>query len=484
MRTTIVLVALVTACEPTRTSSRAPVSPSPPPVAAPALNGVLANPTPPTTVPAALKPTAIDVTNLYEPFGVHHAIWIDAAGTAVANSHAGFGGGLESRVALPFTQPIDRVVFVRHVARKVAPGAQRGSMYCARTKTSQLECVTDYVTTQPDGRRSRDASYVFSALADGTVTHVATTPTREVCARIVRAGHPIGACWQPSPDGTTLHPLATDAATAIAFATTLPPDVAARWHQLDRDATVDRMHKIVVSRGDNAMRIVRAGTTSSWCAVLVDGALSCYGPGVFGELGDGKLDASPRAVRPLGATRVLDVSMHDDRICAVAADGRLACWGDVPEGVPLARGTTRMTLPMCPLDLTASRGAYDAAKQRIENDIKECTRRCDQNPVRDCHLNCAPRCNREPYIFDHAKLCHEPTESALQQATSRFADSCSRFDRTPHWLADADLRDAAGTIELVLAPAYVDKIKDATHVAFAGRGPCVLRRGGQVSCID
>lgn len=481
MRSWMPLLLVTVACaEPRRPRPAAP----PPPPPAPLRPIATAAPAP--VGDASSDVVAIDVTNLDEPFGDHHAIRIDRAGVAVTTGNPLFTGENARDVVLPFTQPVAEVVFVAHVARKQAPGAATGVVYCARTRSAHLECVTDYQKSHPQGAKGEGASYVFAAVDDGKVTHVATSrgAMTVVCARIERGSTVAGACWTPSHDGTQLTPVKMPDAAAIGIATKVPPDVAAAWQRADPDAIVARMTKTVVSNRQDDARVLPAGTSpATRCGLLESGVLTCYGPGVFGELGDGTLDATPRATRPLGTARVVDVTLRDHTVCAATDAGRVACWGDVSRGVPLASGTRRTSLPICALDRAASRARYDRAKQEIERRAKDCDRSCDANPVRDCHLNCAPACNREPYVFDHRVVCQEPSESMLRSEIPRhLPEPCSNFGRTPQWLTDAQLKRIADPTELVLAPAHVSGIADAVRVALSGANVCALTRSGAVTC--
>lgn len=481
MRRCLLLLPVALACR--AEPPRIPAAPAPPPPPAPLQPSAAA---PLAAAPASTETVAIDVTNLDQPFGDHHAIRIDRAGVAHTPGHPSFSPENAQPVALPFSQPVVEVVFVAHVARKPVPGAATGVVYCARTRSAQLECVTDYQKSHPEGRTGQGASYVFAAVNDGKVTHVATSrgATTLVCARIERGTKITGSCWTPSHDGRQLEPVKALDAEAIGVATKIPAQIATAWEAADRDASIGKMIKTVVSNRQDDTHVLPDGTNpATWCALLDSGVLTCYGPGIYGELGDGKLDATPRATRPLGNTRVADITLRNHTVCAATDAGKVACWGDVYGAIPVASGTKRARLPVCALDRAASRARYDRAKQEIEQRTNECNRSCDANPVRDCHLSCTPACNPEPYIFDHRVVCQEPSESMVRSEIPRhLPEPCSSFGRTPQWLTDAQLKRVADDTELVLSPAHVTGIADAVRVVLSGANVCALTRTGAVTC--
>ncbi len=82
------------------------------------------------------------------------------------------------------------------------------------------------------------------------------------------------------------------------------------------------------------------------CVVLAGGAVRCWGSGLDGQLGLGRMhdigdDETPASVGPVtlgGASSAL--SLGPDHACAVLSDGRLQCWGQNDWG-QLGRGDTR-----------------------------------------------------------------------------------------------------------------------------------------------
>jgi alpha-tubulin suppressor-like RCC1 family protein len=64
------------------------------------------------------------------------------------------------------------------------------------------------------------------------------------------------------------------------------------------------------------------------CAITTGGTVACWGYNVYGQLGDGTRTNSSRPVRVAGLDGgVTAIAAGVDHTCAVAADGRVTCWG-------------------------------------------------------------------------------------------------------------------------------------------------------------
>lgn len=73
------------------------------------------------------------------------------------------------------------------------------------------------------------------------------------------------------------------------------------------------------------------------CAILVSGAVGCWGLGIFGQLGFSPPPVPAQTLVPtevvsMQATTYQRVLANGSRACALADDGALACWGDNPLG--------------------------------------------------------------------------------------------------------------------------------------------------------
>ncbi len=64
------------------------------------------------------------------------------------------------------------------------------------------------------------------------------------------------------------------------------------------------------------------------CAVMDDGTARCWGLDVFGQVGDGGKDyIVPRPSAVMGLTGVRSIAVGHDYTCALGADGAISCWG-------------------------------------------------------------------------------------------------------------------------------------------------------------
>lgn len=91
------------------------------------------------------------------------------------------------------------------------------------------------------------------------------------------------------------------------------------------------------------------GQSQSYCALLVTGAVDCWGFNQFGQLGDGKLKTSSRPVPVIGvggkgllsgvASLVSGALGYGDSYCAVLRSGGVDCWGYNADG-QLGNGST------------------------------------------------------------------------------------------------------------------------------------------------
>lgn len=91
------------------------------------------------------------------------------------------------------------------------------------------------------------------------------------------------------------------------------------------------------------------GQSQSYCALLVNGAVDCWGFNQFGQLGDGKLKTSSRPVPVIGvggqgllsgvASLVSGAFGYGDSYCAVLRSGGVDCWGYNADG-QLGNGST------------------------------------------------------------------------------------------------------------------------------------------------
>lgn len=496
MRQLMMMIALAASCGGPSGSQPVPraVPPPPLPVEAPA-SAVVAPTSPPTSPPASRPPTppSLDpeiVTELTVPvFGkpaaIFHvddeiAVTLDEAGLARHTGNSLFVGQTDRWI--PFSEPVSDVVFVRRVVHpRNVPGAQSARMFCARTRTASLECVADFEPTPKAPRLVRR----FRLPVTGGVEHLGVAalwrgaaPEGVVCVDGASA-----TCWLFDWAGARATPFDVDPAIAEAAALRIDLKVQAAWSKAVPSLNAARIREVVRTEPRDTERILgRDANIAVHCARLDGGELSCFGPGVYGELGDGKLALAARASRPLGDAVVVDVAVLGHRVCAVVADGRVACWGKLSGDLPVPRTHQPTRLPACPLDRTASTAKFHAERTAAVQRAKECRRTCEGNR-RDACMSCTIGCIPTPYLFRHDTICQEPV--FLDGTLAAKEMKCFDASTPPRWLTDAELRADTPAADLTLSPVYLTGITDAIGVALPGRPSlCVLRRGGKIACLD
>jgi alpha-tubulin suppressor-like RCC1 family protein len=99
-----------------------------------------------------------------------------------------------------------------------------------------------------------------------------------------------------------------------------------------------------------AVQVV-AGSESS-CVLTANGAVSCWGSNLHGQLGNGSGDSSVTPVRVLGLDAgVTAIAGAEYTTCALLADGTVSCWGEGILGELGNGGTATQTTPVKVADL-------------------------------------------------------------------------------------------------------------------------------------
>lgn len=68
------------------------------------------------------------------------------------------------------------------------------------------------------------------------------------------------------------------------------------------------------------------------CAVGADESVWCWGAGDRGQIGDGRLEASPTPSRVAGVDDAVQIAAGDHHTCVVHRDETVSCWGDNSTG--------------------------------------------------------------------------------------------------------------------------------------------------------
>ena len=125
---------------------------------------------------------------------------------------------------------------------------------------------------------------------------------------------------------------------------------------LDPDSTYEFRVSAVSSAGtgpwQEMVKSLAGGVGYHFCAVMVDGAATCWGYNYYGQLGNGSTTSSVAAVPVTGidgsspATTAISVGGGKNHSCAVLANGTVKCWGQNDSG-QLGDGTlTNSSVPV------------------------------------------------------------------------------------------------------------------------------------------
>jgi alpha-tubulin suppressor-like RCC1 family protein len=194
------------------------------------------------------------------------------------------------------------------------------------------------------------ASPAGPATVSGITTAVDVAAGGEHSCAVLQAG--TVACWGDNRSGQLGNGTTTSSATPVRVSgiTTAVQVAAGERHScaLLQDGTVDcwgddsigELGNGHAGNGQSSSVPVAAGIFPAHpateisaggedtCAVMQSGAVSCWGSGDHGQLGNGVIfpyDSSP--VIAAGITNATDVSTGQTHVCAVRADGGVACWG-------------------------------------------------------------------------------------------------------------------------------------------------------------
>lgn len=102
-----------------------------------------------------------------------------------------------------------------------------------------------------------------------------------------------------------------------------PPDAGPSVEDASTDAPVDAPRLEVTCTVTPCARDLSASWDESFCALLDDGRVTCWGRNASGELGRDAGSSSATAAPVDGVTNAIAL----DRTCAVVAGGSVVCWG-------------------------------------------------------------------------------------------------------------------------------------------------------------
>ena len=163
-----------------------------------------------------------------------------------------------------------------------------------------------------------------------------------------------------SEDDPVAPPATGDAADAASDAV----GVDAGRHDVGDAAPIDASPLPVDCNGPSCGVSIGAGPGESFCALLQDGSVVCWGQNDTGQLGRGPDASSYGSETP---ARIVDLPkiVHLGRSCAIDDTGGTWCWGTGPYLRDETNGTTKETTPVkLPIASAASAGVrslYDFA---------------------------------------------------------------------------------------------------------------------------
>lgn len=111
--------------------------------------------------------------------------------------------------------------------------------------------------------------------------------------------------------------------------------------------------------GGNSMAIAASGMAAHTCSIANSGTLSCWGPGFFGQLGNGARGAANVATSVKHLSGVQAAGVGNASSCAVTAPGSVSCWGMYDQRESFSDGTE--VPPSEPVRVPALDGALEFA---------------------------------------------------------------------------------------------------------------------------
>ena len=142
--------------------------------------------------------------------------------------------------------------------------------------------------------------------------------------------------------------------------------------QLGNGATSDKSTPTLTSSlGTGRTAVALSSGDYHTCAILDNGAVSCWGRGNYGQLGNGGTSdkTTPTLTSSLGTGRTaVALSSGGHHTCAILDNGAVSCWGRGSYGQLGNGGTSTKTIPT----LTSSLGTGRTAVALSSGDIHTC----------------------------------------------------------------------------------------------------------------
>ena len=131
------------------------------------------------------------------------------------------------------------------------------------------------------------------------------------------------------------------------------------YGQLGNGATSDKSTPTLTSSLGTGRTAVASGSSHT-CAILDNGSVSCWGRGNYGQLGNGGWSdkTTPTLTSSLGTGRTaVALSSGNHHTCAILDNGAVSCWGDGYDGQLGNGGTSTQTTPTLTSSLGTGRTA-------------------------------------------------------------------------------------------------------------------------------
>jgi alpha-tubulin suppressor-like RCC1 family protein len=219
---------------------------------------------------------------------------------------------------------------------------------------------------------------------------------------------------------------------------------------------------------------------STGCAVLAAGGVACWGYGGLGAIGDGKTTATnPMPMMVVGLMDAAQVSVSTGHACAVRATGAVTCWGEGAFGKLGNGSTTNSNMPVAVQGITDGLSVSAGAAHT-------CAVRGDGQAV--CWGN---RANGR--LGDGGDTTGNQSTPAVVsgltdvlQVSAGSAHSCAVLatGKVMCWGARGNgrLGDAAATTGDQATPVMVSGISDAVQVSAGRLHSCAVLGDGKVAC--
>jgi alpha-tubulin suppressor-like RCC1 family protein len=291
---------------------------------------------------------------------------------AVAATNA-FGTGSQSAVSNPVTPTVLSVPGAPMILRTAWPGNGEATVSWLAPTSDGGRPITAYVVTPYIGYKARPSTTFMST----ETTQVVTGLTNGTQYRFrVRAVNVIGTSEfskATNPVVPTDVPIA-GSATAVGGGESHSCAVVVGgavmcWGsnyrgQLGNGSFIDSTIPVQVTGITGATAV--AGGRSHTCALVAGGEVRCWGLNDAGQLGDGTFVSSNLPVAVTGITGATEIAIGDDHSCALVA-GTVRCWGTGYEG-QLGHGVYILASPFGSATPVTAVGITDATSVVADTD--------------------------------------------------------------------------------------------------------------------